>query len=212
VALLTVLALFAGCSGGDSKDDAKGKGDKREATPSEKRSKERKKRDGEGDVSAAGTGEQGGAISGNGVTPTTATANGGQSGQPTVPPSVPAGENPFKPRKKRDGPLPLTVTVASPCVKSGGIQTVTIKSDPETPVIYATSYSDGKTGTDDGQGYGGSNAGFTGETGKYNDSFTVSPQAPSGTAKVQAFANNNGHNMATAEATFEVAGPLGTCD
>jgi hypothetical protein len=71
------------------------------------------------------------------------------------------------------------------CVVPGSEQTLTIHSRPKMSVIFDTLYPDQK----DGQAYSGIDAhGRTDAAGSYVNTWTVSPAAPTGTAKVNAAA------------------------
>lgn len=77
--------------------------------------------------------------------------------------------------------IPLNAALAKPCVVPGSTQTVTMHSRSAMSVIFDTLYPDQK----DGQAYGGIDAhGRTDLTGSYSKTWTVSPAAPIGPAKV----------------------------
>lgn len=81
--------------------------------------------------------------------------------------------------------IPLNASLAKQCVVPGSEQTLTINSRPRMSVIFDTLYPDQK----DGQAYGGIDAhGRTNDGGSYLKTWTVSPAAPTGTAKVNAAA------------------------
>jgi len=77
--------------------------------------------------------------------------------------------------------IPLNAALAKPCVVPGSTQTVTMHSRSAMSVIFDTLYPDQK----DGQAYGGIDAhGRTDVAGSYTKTWTVSPAAPIGPAKV----------------------------
>ena len=79
--------------------------------------------------------------------------------------------------------IPLNASLAKPCVVPGSEQTLTIHSRPRMSIIFDTLYPDQK----DGQAYGGIDAhGRTDAGGNYLNTWTVSPAAPTGEAKVNA--------------------------
>ena len=81
--------------------------------------------------------------------------------------------------------IPLNAKLAKSCVVPGSTQTLTIHSRPRMSVIFDTLYPDQK----DGQAYGGIDAhGRTDSGGNYLNTWTVSPAAPTGQAKVNAAA------------------------
>jgi hypothetical protein len=81
--------------------------------------------------------------------------------------------------------IPLNASLSKSCVVPGSEQTLTIHSRPKMSVIFDTLYPDQK----DGQAYAGIDAhGRTDAAGSYVNTWTVSPAAPTGTAKVNAAA------------------------
>jgi hypothetical protein len=96
--------------------------------------------------------------------------------KPTATPS--AGANPSSTPSMAPGTEPAEVTakLAHSCVRRGGTQSLTLRTEPNFYVAYDTQYSDGK----DGKEYGGLGTAQVGGDGKYFSPWVVSPAAPLG--------------------------------
>lgn len=159
------------------------------------------------------------------TSPATAQAGGdpttgspGAPGGPTVttgaPGSAPAtGSTPGNPPDGGETPkppLPMEVELEKDCVKPGGTQTVTVRTEPESPVGYSAEYADGKTAMDAGY-YGGVDAGKTDGKGVYKATWTIAPNAPPGEVKVRVFATHPAYTFSERVATFELSTLTGKC-
>lgn len=133
-------------------------------------------------------------------TPGAGTPSGGGTGEP----GAAAGPTTTKP------PLPLTASVADDCVRPGGAQTLTVQSNPETPIGFSSRYADGKTAMDAGF-YGGTNAGKSDATGTYTSTWTIAPNAPAGEVKVTVYGNRPDYEMAEHVVTFRMSDATGRC-
>lgn len=164
--------------------------------------------------------------SGGGVTSTTAAPDSGQSSKPsdgvskqpskstttttlggtgTAPTQIPptGGDKPLP-------PLPMTAELKESCVRPGGKQTITIRTEPESGVGYDAIYSDGKGGAMEGH-YGGNKGGQVDEDGTFTDTWVVAPNAPAGQVKVNVLGGKMGYEHAEAYAYFSVADLTGKC-
>lgn len=170
---------------------------------------------------AGGTsGEAGGADPTSESSASTTSAPAGQSAPPerTAPSAEPGAANPQpeagasgggepSPSPPADpGDMEIDVQLAEPCVQAGGVQSLTATTRPGSAIAYGSTYSDGTTSFDD-DFYGGSDSGFTDDSGRYTDRWTVGADAPSGkvVVDVQAVAPD-GSAVAAAQATFQVVG------
>lgn len=108
------------------------------------------------------------------------------------------------------------------CVEPGASATLTVRTDPGAFVMYLARYADGRNGAPEpmGAGYGGNEGGRADEDGLYSHSWTVSPDAPAGSATVEIIIPEAGHGGAGAsehpehvveemEAEFRVSGRSG---
>jgi hypothetical protein len=106
--------------------------------------------------------------------------------------------------------LKIKATLASPCVKPGAKQTITIDIGRAGGVAYNSFYSDGKSGGMENF-YGGNNGSAVDEKGTWTDTWVVGPTAPAGPVRVDVVAidkaNLRGHEVIE----FEVAQPSGRC-
>ena len=108
--------------------------------------------------------------------------------------------------------VPVTASVSPTCVLPGGVATLRVSTDPGAMVIYNAIYSDGGGGAVPpyGKGYGGNAGGSADQNGSYASSWTVSPKAPSGPAKVDVVAGSGG-TFGRAKPKFAVADLTGHC-
>ena len=100
------------------------------------------------------------------------------------------------------------------CVRPGGKVTITIATEPDASVAYNAFYSDGQSGAAEpfGANYGGNAGGLTGAEGRYQDTWTVAANAPSGPGHVEIVAAANG-GFGKTTIPFAVADAItGTCD
>jgi ABC-type glycerol-3-phosphate transport system substrate-binding protein len=141
-----------------------------------------------------------GAASGSTTTTTTSSTSGGSA---TTMPNQPA-EN------WMDKTFEITVTLKESCVRPGGTQTITVKTEPGAGLAYDTTYPDGKSGVSDGY-YGGNSGGFADENGDYADTFAVAATAPSGYAVVSVLSSDPNKGHAEKRLTFYVADVTGNC-
>lgn len=154
--------------------------------------------------SQAGADTADGAPGAPGGATTTTGAPGSAPATGSTPGAPPDGGQAPKP------PLPMEVEVEKDCVKPGGTQTVTIRTEPESPAGYSVEYPDGKTAMDQGY-YGGVDAGKTDGKGVYKATWTIAPNAPPGEAKVRAFATHPAYRFSERVATFELSTLTGKC-
>lgn len=110
-------------------------------------------------------------------------------------------------------PLPLSARIAPECVARGGAVRMDIDTVPQAKVIYSAVYSDGKGGgpAPYGRNYGGEGSGAADSSGHFSASWTVSPQAPTGSAHVNMAAAAPGYSIGKARLSFAVAQPTGGC-
>ncbi len=94
----------------------------------------------------------------------------------------------------------ITVTLGAGCVVPGGRQTIAISTHGQASVSYGTRYADGAVGT-----YGGVRAGTTDSAGQFRDEWTVAPDAPAGSASVQAGMSRGGRWSTAPIISFTVA-------
>lgn len=78
--------------------------------------------------------------------------------------------------------LVIEAVVEPTCVEPGGSVTLTVDTAPRTGVLYLAKYSDGKSGAVEpiGADYGGNGGGYADESGAFEESWTVSEDAPPG--------------------------------
>lgn len=99
-------------------------------------------------------------------------------------------------------PAPIQVHLTYACVRQGGPEQLTVRTNPGFDVSYNVQYSDGSNGrTNGGLGYGA-----TPPSGVYQGAWVVAPTAPVGTATVYVAVSGGGHPIETAfrQATFQV--------
>lgn len=107
--------------------------------------------------------------------------------------------------------VPITVTLASPCVRPGASQTITITTAPGSGVAYDSVYADGKSGVDKDHGfYGGNKGGQTDKQGTWTDTWVIAPTAPPGPVRVDVVAATP-QGSGTTYATFAMADASGRC-
>jgi hypothetical protein len=108
--------------------------------------------------------------------------------------------------------IPVTASVSPACVLPGGVETLRVSTLPGSMVIYNAVYSDGGGGGQPpyGKGYGGNAGGPVAPDGSYVSSWTVSPKAPAGPARLHVFVGANG-TFGRATPTFAVADLTGHC-
>lgn len=106
--------------------------------------------------------------------------------------------------------LVVEATLDPSCVEPGGSVTLTVDTAPRTGVLYLAKYSDGNSGADEpiGADYGGNGGGYADESGSFEESWTVSEDAPPGPGHI-VLATVSGHQDESLE--FAVADPLGEC-
>lgn len=136
------------------------------------------------------------AASGPGPTPSTA-----DSGSPTSE----SEQAPHSYSHSHDD-VPVEVSLTPTCVTPGGTLTVTVHTAPRTGVLYLAHYSDGASGAEEpiGAGYGGNGGGYADADGRFEESWTVSPQAPTGPGRLEVVTASGHRGDDTA---FDVADP-----
>jgi len=141
---------------------------------------------------------------GSGSTAVTTTASGAGAGAAAS--KLPPIKLPWK------STLNMDAVVSPACVTPGGLVTITITTKPKAGIAYQAMYADGKGGSQApfGAGYGGNDKGFTNDDGKYTSAWTVSPNAPSGTGRIDVIGGWHGQWGYRGPA-FAVAGPSGPC-
>lgn len=108
--------------------------------------------------------------------------------------------------------LTIQSSVSPVCVLPGESIDISIKGPPESGVAYQAVYSDGWSGSAPpfGAGYGGNEGGYADSDGEFAGSWTVSPSAPPGRARVDVFVGAQG-KWGYAESRFAVADSDGDC-
>jgi hypothetical protein len=192
--------VLAGCSGSKADDGGAA------AVTTEDTSKEQAvAEDGTGGSppTTAKSAKESGSSSQKSSTPTTVKPGGGIAVNPGGGARVDA-EDPYKKT------LDITAELAESCVRPGGSQSITIRTEPYAGVGYDTMYSDYLTGMMEGH-YGGNSAGFTDGDGIYKDTWVITPNAPAGEAIVLVLGSHDEGGMGETKATYKVADALGKC-
>lgn len=106
--------------------------------------------------------------------------------------------------------LVIEASLEPSCVEPGGTVTLTVDTAPRTGVLYLAKYSDGSSGANEpiGAGYGGNGGGYADESGFFQESWTVSDDAPPGPGHM-ILASASGHEDESLE--FVVADPHVGC-
>lgn len=107
-------------------------------------------------------------------------------------------------------PIDVEAEFSDDCVRPGGTQTITIRTEPNTGVAYHAVYSDGSNGFDEDYP-GGNNTGETDSKGVWEDTWTVGPTATEGEATVDVVALG-AEGQGYTQVTFAVADLTGNCD
>lgn len=190
----TMIVLGAGCGGPGGAENAGSR------TPEESQTTAP-----EGEASAPGQSSgEGGSSS---VAPGGSVEAGGGS-TTTAPRSTTESTSPMQPTG--GPPTPLEATLASPCVKVGGTQTITIRAPEGSGVGYDSYYADGKSGISEGF-YGGNKGAVMPASGEWSDTWTVKVDAPPGKVRVLVQAIRLHNSVSQRELFFELVPALGTC-
>lgn len=200
-ALLVLLLATAACGGqtkADEGKDAEGGGTAPAAA------------EGEGTTTttrAAGKAGKKSSAAGGGATTTTTAASEAKAAGSDKQSSDPKVEE-YKPRSMRT--LQITAELTESCVKPGGSQTLTVRTEPDAGVAFDTEYSDYLTGTMPGH-YGGNLAGYADADGTWSSTWVVAPNAPAGKATVLVLGALGKDALGETKAFFTVADALGKC-
>lgn len=108
--------------------------------------------------------------------------------------------------------LDISAEVVDPCVRPGDEVVIRAEGPPEAATVYQAVYSDGKAGSPPpfGAGYGGNDKGYTSKEGEYLSTWTLSPTAPVGPARVDVIMGFDG-KWGYAAPHFAVADADGSC-
>ncbi|HWL37273.1 MAG TPA: hypothetical protein VNQ77_13910 [Frankiaceae bacterium] len=103
--------------------------------------------------------------------------------------------------------LPIEASISPACVPAGGLATLTVKTLPKTTLAFVAVYNGEKSGAAPpwGEGYGGNDKGEASADGSWTISWTVTPNAPHGPARVILAAGKNGKQRAI-NVPFSVGG------
>lgn len=187
LAVTAVLALgLSGCSSGSKADDAKDAGINRETTTSQ---------DGVRSTTTSPASKPKPKV----TTTTTTVDSSVSTSTPTLP------SDPSKPT------LALAAELAESCVRPGGSQAITIRTEPDSGVGYDAVYADGKSGLTEGH-YGGNKAGQVDDEGTWSDTWVVAPNAPAGRVEVRVLGAKLGYNAGQTTVYFTVSDVTGKCD
>lgn len=110
--------------------------------------------------------------------------------------------------------LEISAELKESCVRPGGSQTITIRSERGSGVGYDAVYADGKGGAMEGH-YGGNKGGQVDKDGTFTDTWVVAPHAPAGRVTVNVLGAKAGggkpmeHNEIVVY--FTVSDALGRC-
>lgn len=132
--------------------------------------------------------------------PRSPTSGGGSTG----------ADAPRPPDESQAKPLPLKPTLGKKCLHAGDTQSIVIQTEPEAFVGYSSVYSDGKTGLDPGF-YGGAAQGQADASGRYADTWTVTPTAPSGDVTVDVLGSKPGWRIGQTAVTYTIKPPESPC-
>lgn len=160
---------------------------------------------GNGADGGGGAGAQtgGGGSNAGGQAPPQGSGSDGKPGSPSGgTPGASSGEQ---------KPLPVKVALASQCLKPGESQTITFATVPRSAVGYNAKYSDGKTGMDKAEHYGGNNGAVVPEDGVWRDTWVIAPNAPAGTVEVMYSATNIGYQPVQSQISFTLVPATGSC-
>lgn len=206
-ALAVGSLVLAGCGGG-SRADEKAEGDDAVQSADDAASKGAESgAEGGGEATSTTTKPAAGGAS-NATTTTTAKA-GSSGGSGSSKSSGDKGSTPTT-RDPASRTMPMTLDLQEPCVRPGGSQVVVVQALPNAGIAFDTEYSDGKTGMMEGH-YGGNNAGYADDEGRFASTFAVAPNAPAGNATVLVLGSHQDGGFGEAKATFQVADALGKC-
>lgn len=114
-------------------------------------------------------------------------------------------------KDKYAGKLEMSAEVTEPCVRPGGLQTLTVRTKDNAGIAFDTVYADGLSGLKDGH-YGGNDGGYTDDDGTYTATWTVAATAPKGPAAVNVLGSHYGTGIGETHTSFKVADPLGNCE
>lgn len=109
------------------------------------------------------------------------------------------------------GDVPLEISLEPSCVKPGDTMTVTVQTAPRVGVLYLAYYSDEQSGAKEpiGAGYGGNGGGYAEDDGGFQESWSVSDDAPTGPGYLKVVTVSGKQDDST---TFTVADPdSGSC-
>lgn len=108
--------------------------------------------------------------------------------------------------------LRMTATVAPLCASPGDEMTLKVTAPPEAGIVWQAVYSDDLGGADPpfGGGYGGNDKGYADEDGRYESSWTISPTAPAGAARVDVIGGHRA-KWGYEKPRFAVADAKGRC-
>jgi hypothetical protein len=196
-----LLALGAACGGGSSRASV---------APASKT----KPADGAATTTTApGAGANGSSASGaGGHTTTTARGGAAQQAGPGSASGAGSAGSPGAGQSPPSGQLTIQVSLASPCVKPGTPQTITITTKPNTGVAYNAIYADGNNARDNRTDfYGGNKGDRTNAQGTWADTWTVSPKAAAGPVHVDVVGMTFQGESGYTTAGFAVARPDGSC-
>lgn len=103
------------------------------------------------------------------------------------PASSPSPEPPPRQDKLReDTTVPVTAVVRPECVVRGTAATLEVNTNPEASIAWHARYAGNEGGAEPpfGEGHGGDGSGKADASGHYRSQWTVSPDAPTGPARV----------------------------
>ncbi len=121
-----------------------------------------------------------------------------------APPSGGSNQNAAKPKH------PLKVSLASPCIRVGEKQSITIETIKGSGVGYDSYYPDGKSGLSEGF-YGGNNGKNMESETVWTDMWVVSPTAPPGTVRVISQGISLATDVNQVEVFFDLKPATGSC-
>lgn len=204
-ALAAFLVLTAACGGSGGNDEAEGA-----TTTTEARTGAR---DPSGDATSTTSKGAEAEAPTNDAPPTTAPSAGGagsgggsNDGSDNTGAAGSGGdEGPEEPP-----PIDVEAEFSDDCVRPGGTQTITIRTEPNTGVAYHAVYADGSNGFDEDYP-GGNDTGETDSKGVWEDTWTVGPTAAEGEVKVDVVALGSA-GRGYQQVTFAVADLTGNCD
>lgn len=151
--------------------------------------------------------------------PRSATATSTLSGAPGATGSTQPTE-PADPRQAEPTPgpaawsVPVDAAVSPDCVRAGGVMSIEVVTRPDAAVAYHAIYHGEQAGAPPpvGQGHGGNGGGMADGNGVYRDTWSVSPNAPVGPARIDvvvAWDGSHGRTTVTFEVAPMVAGGCG---